>query len=72
MDNPQPIATAPHDLVVFTDCGCAIFTDMVYWDGVPGNRWVECSPWGSINECADNGPFFCHPKLWVHLPGWIK
>ena len=72
MNDPQPIETAPTDIVVLTDSGCAILTNMGYWDGKPGNRWVECSQGGFINECADNGPFFCSPKLWVPLPEWMK
>lgn len=69
---PQPIDTAPRDgTVILTDCGFARFLDARRWASPITEGWVECDPFGHIYECADNGEWYCSPKLWQPVPEWI-
>lgn len=69
---PQPIETAPKDgTVILTDCGFCKYRKITWWSGKGDGKWVECDPFGSIYECADNGPWVCEPKFWTPVPEWI-
>lgn len=70
---PQPIESAPRDgTVILTDRGFARYVDQRHWGSPVENGWVECSPDGSIYECADNGEWYCSPKIWTPVPTWIQ
>ena len=67
----QPIATAPLDRMVLTDCGCAIYQDhkdTAFWMCKPG--WFTCTPEGNVYEDADDGIIGqrCDPTLWMEFP----
>lgn len=70
---PMPIATAPTDgTVILTDCGFVVATRRRKWLPTdPDFEWVECDPSGHAYECADNGLWYCNPKLWEPVPEWV-
>jgi len=71
---PQPIETAPKDgTTILTDCGFARYLDQRHYWGSPvkDGTWVECRPDGDVYRCADEGNWYCNPKLWIPVPAWI-
>lgn len=63
--NWQPIDTAPRsEGPLLTDCGIAVFQP--YWNSRP--EWALCDYYGDPFDCADNGLFYCNPKIWQPLP----
>jgi len=66
---PQPIETAPKDgTAILTDCGVARFSH--YTGRQP--QWSQCDGGGDDFRCADEGYFYCQPRLWTPLPQWVK
>ncbi len=78
MNNPQPIATAPHDgVAVISDVGIVMHMSPEECAGewgyrFPGGRWVYCSPNGSPDSDSDYGVLPANPKLWIPLPEWMN
>lgn len=69
MNIANPIDTAPKDgTVILTDCGLARFHG--YFGHQPA--WKHCDSSGTDFRCADDGYFYCQPKLWCHLPSWVN
>ena len=68
----RPISEAPTDgSVVLTDCGYAMLLLQKNWGSpVKNNTWVQCDPEGNIFSCADEGGYYCSPKLWTESPKW--
>jgi hypothetical protein len=70
---PNPIDTAPRDgTVILTDDGFALYMDSKLWGSPVNSGWVSCFPDGKVFDCADNGSYYCSPKLWEPVPEWCK
>jgi hypothetical protein len=69
---PQPIASAPRDgTVILTDVGFVLYIDESKWGSPVKSGWANCSPQGSIYECADDGIYYDSPTIWEPVPDWI-
>lgn len=67
--NWQPIDTAPKDgTVILTDEGICIWRNRSSYFVNPTGDWCHCDSYGAAFICADDGPFWAAPKVWIPLP----
>lgn len=69
----KPIASAPMDgTVILSDVGCVMYVDQAQWGSPKKRGWRYCDSRGDIFNCADNGDYSAEPKVWAHLPAFMK
>lgn len=71
-NTPQPIDTAPRDVVILTDQGMARYVDQKQRGSAESNGWYLCGINGHIVMCADIGMEVSriNPKQWMPVPAF--